>query len=350
MSDISSKIQACVLAGAIGDAMGAPVEFMRALEIHGLTEGRGVTQYYPAYGKTGAITDDTQMTLFTIEALLRCFEQGNQNDIDALHQSLTQSYLHWFITQGEIGELVPPDESFLLNYPLLHSRRSPGNTCLSALQQLADWHDIAYNDSKGCGGVMRVAPVGIAGVLGNWTNKQVFDNAQLAAKITHGHPDGIIPAGQFALIVYRLFKGDTPTQAISVALKLSVEYPDHQASVEALNKALMLASTSVAKGQAINMLGEGWVAEEALAIAVYCLLVAPDFHQLINLSVSHSGDSDSTGSIAGNLWGAMHGMTGIPESWLKGLELREAMDDCIQRLNGFLPQTMLCSTSKQGQV
>lgn len=74
--------------------------------------------------------------------------------------------------------------------------------------------------------------------------------------------------------------------------------------------------------EAIEQLGEGWIAEEALAIAVYCALVADSFQEGVLLAVNHGGDSDSTGAIAGNLLGALYGVRSIPQYWLDGLELQ----------------------------
>jgi ADP-ribosylglycohydrolase len=71
-------------------------------------------------------------------------------------------------------------------------------------------------------------------------------------------------------------------------------------------------------------MGQGWVAEEALSISLYCALVAQsDFKTGILLAINHSGDSDSTGAITGNVLGALLGKTSIPPDWLARLELRE---------------------------
>ena len=61
--------------------------------------------------------------------------------------------------------------------------------------------------------------------------------------------------------------------------------------------------------------------EEALAISVFCALTAPDFAEGVIRAVNHDGDSDSTGAIAGNLLGALHGVENVPRKWLSGLEL-----------------------------
>jgi ADP-ribosyl-[dinitrogen reductase] hydrolase len=65
----SDHIAGCLLGRAVGDALGAPIEFLRLSEIRERFGLAGLTDYAPAYGKLGAITDDTQMTLFTAERL-----------------------------------------------------------------------------------------------------------------------------------------------------------------------------------------------------------------------------------------------------------------------------------------
>lgn len=68
--------EGCLLGGAVGDALGAPVEFMSLDAILRKFGPSGITEYFPAFGKTGAITDDTQMTLFTAEGMLRVVTRG----------------------------------------------------------------------------------------------------------------------------------------------------------------------------------------------------------------------------------------------------------------------------------
>jgi len=109
---------------------------------------------------------------------------------------------------------------------------------------------------------------------------------------------------------------------------------DHEETEAALAKAVLLADQGKPPEDAIPELGEGWVAEEALAIAVYCALVATDFSQTIRMAVNHGGDSDSTGAIAGNLVGAQSGLSAIDDHWLETLELRDTLqllaDDLLE--------------------
>ena len=76
------------------------------------------------------------------------------------------------------------------------------------------------------------------------------------------------------------------------------------------------------------------MAEEALSIGVYCALVAGnDFGKGVLLAVNHSGDSDSTGSIAGNIIGIQCGVEGIPAGWLADLEMKDLIEEVANDLS-----------------
>jgi len=183
------------------------------------------------------------------------------------------------------------------------------------------------NNSKGCGGVMRVAPVGLVAE----DEEQAFSLGCQAAAITHGHPSGYYSAGCFAAIIYHLMAGRSLPEAIELALRI-LERPiniDHEECAEAIRQAVALwrSGDPSPAPEVIERLGGGWVGEEALAISLYCALAAQDdFSRGVLLAVNHSGDSDSTGAITGNLLGLMLGVEAIPEKWLSELELRAEIE------------------------
>jgi ADP-ribosylglycohydrolase len=170
---------------------------------------------------------------------------------------------------------------------------------------------------------MRVAPLGA--VPTGW-----FELGARAAALTHGHPSGYLSAGVLAHLVGELVRGRGLPEAIERARSELVAWPRHEETVRALDAAVTLASSGPVTAEALEMLGGGWVGEEALAIGVCCALVAPDVRSGVLLAVNHSGDSDSTGSIAGNLLGAMYGVAALPNDLLEHLEgadVIEAMAD-----------------------
>lgn len=323
---IRDRFLGCMLGGAVGDALGAAVEFMSREEIVNRFGARGITDYVPVYGRCGAITDDTQMTLFTAEGLIRGWVRLCMRGITTYVGVTGHAYLRWLMTQGEkpACDVYPEKRGWLLEQPELHNRRAPGNTCLSALRQAENFGAVAVNDSKGCGGVMRVAPAGLFGW--HWHPEQPVEetfnlSCELAA-LTHGHPTGQLAAGVLAVLVLGLTDGATLEEVVRTAKACLAKHVGHEETLRAIEQAEALAAGVTQPVEAIEKLGQGWVAEEALAIALYCALVADTFEEGIVLAVNHGGDSDSTGAITGNLLGALHGTDAIPKHWLEDLELR----------------------------
>ena len=331
----------CLLGGAVGDALGAPVEFISRAEIIRRFGAGGIREYVPAYGKLGAITDDTQMTLFTAEGLLRAAPGKDTSDMSDATSAIAQAYQRWFHTQGQRHPMHEHClDGSLIQHRELHSLRGPGTTCLSGLRSMQHATGLAANGSKGCGGVMRVAPIGMYYATLAQTDKegqarlmkQAFDLACKAAAITHGHPTGQLSSGAFAAIIMQLLLGVSLPAAIDAVLALLSGRPSHEETTSAIHAASRLAAQMPNDIDSMALLGEGWIAEEALAIALYCALSAKDFRSGVELAVNHSGDSDSTGSMAGQLLGAMYGMQGIPTSWLESLELRTVIETIAYEL------------------
>jgi ADP-ribosylglycohydrolase len=184
------------------------------------------------------------------------------------------------------------------------------------------------NDSKGCGGVMRVAPIGLL-----VEKKRVFETAARAAGITHGHPSGYLAAGAFATIIADVLNGATIEQSARGVMESLGGYPDHEEVQKGIKAALEAFYNRPASPETVESLGGGWIAEEALAIAIYCSLAAgSDFKTGIQLAVNHGGDSDSTGSLTGNLLGTLLGRESIPGNYLQHLELVPVIEEIANDL------------------
>ncbi len=95
-----------------------------------------------------------------------------------------------------------------------------------------------------------------------------------------------------------------------------------------MEKAIHIAKSEMDDLDAIRTLGQGWVAEETLAIAIYCALkYKNDFKKGVVAAVNHDGDSDSTGAVTGNILGVYLGINQIPEELIKPLELRDVIEE-----------------------
>jgi ADP-ribosylglycohydrolase len=363
----TDRIAGCLLAGAAGDALGAPVEFLSLGEIRRRYGPGGIQDLDRAYGRVGAITDDTQMTLFTADGLLRARvareEAGPGDDGGAgdPRPFVHRAYLRWLVTQGDaVNAHRRGPDGWLFALDDLHHRRGPGNTCLTALSSGAmGTRDHALNHSKGCGGVMRAAPAGLVGA------DDPFALGCDVAAITHSHPTGFLAAGALAVMVHRILQGDTLAAALQHALHRLAREPDHDETTAALRGAMDLAGEVAGRGrtgdpgeagepgepavrgaigvaassETVERLGGGWIAEEALAIAVFCALVHPtDLEAALVLAANHSGDTDSTAAITGNVMGALLGRDAIPRRWLEALELRAAIEQLAADLaTGYEP-------------
>jgi ADP-ribosylglycohydrolase len=350
-----AKFRGCLLGGAIGDALGAPVEFMRLSAIQDKFGPQGVTKFEPSYGGIGRITDDTQMTLFTAEGLLRGYVRGCYKGISSLVGTTANAYQRWLKTQGDDVEAqVAEPDGWLVTHKELHKRRAPGNTCISSLQLMDQIGRPAQNDSKGCGAVMRVAPVGLFRAAGG--READFDATfQLAADIgalTHGHPTGYLTAGVFAVLIEVLSRGLPLHLAIEFAKVCLRKKEQHQETMEAIQLAERFARSGAASAKAIRELGEGWIAEEALAISIYCALTANTLERAVLTAVNHDGDSDSTGAMTGNLMGAALGIEQIPADWQTQVELRnvaiQIADDLLDfpswQIGEYIPRTTEAQT------
>ncbi|KPV39930.1 hypothetical protein AN478_06960 [Thiohalorhabdus denitrificans] len=334
-----SLYRGCLLGGAVGDALGAPVEFYSRQSILAEYGPGGIRDLAPAFGRIGAITDDTQMTLFTAEGMLRAHVRGCMRGITTYPGVTAYAYLRWLRTQGVEPRARCESDGWLIQHPELFARRAPGNTCIQALAALQELGDGADNHSKGCGAVMRVAPVGLyyanwAGVDGKRT-ANAFNTAAEIAGITHGHPTGQLAAGFLAVVVAELARGEDLQVAIAGAKKELREHRNHEETTAAVEHAERLAVTNPGDPQSLPELGQGWIAEEALGIALYSVLSTTTLEEAVTLAVNHDGDSDSTGAITGNLAGALYGEEAIPERWLEALELREAISAMAEDLHEF---------------
>lgn len=335
------KYRGCLIGGAAGDALGYAVEFLDEREIFRKYGERGITAYELVDG-VAQISDDTQMTLFTANGLLCGTTRGKVQGITESYPScIAQCYMDWLKTQtsAEFG-MEEPACSWLGNVPALHHSRAPGNTCIHALMQ-GDPGSTAEpkNNSKGCGGVMRVAPIGLY-----FAEKDIEALDMIgaeAAALTHGHALGYMPAAALVHIVH--LAAHHPEKTLLFAVKDSMRaltelFPDEEclpALLALMQKAIVLSGENLDDVDAIRALGEGWVAEETLAIAVYCALkYQDDFDKALIAAVNHSGDSDSTGAVTGNISGAYLGLDRIPQKYLDKLELRDVImelaDDLFQ--------------------
>ncbi len=331
-----NKFKGCLIGGAVGDALGYPIEFATP------NKNNKVKRYA---GK-GIISDDTQMTLFTANGLLwgqtRFQLRGIAPDpTDCIYFA----YQDWYKTQNK-NKNIETKMSWIAELPDLNVERAPGMTCLNALSsnKKGTIND-PINNSKGCGSVMRVAPIGLFFGKGYSLHEIGKYGAETGA-ITHGHPLGIIPCYVLTIIINILaYTNKTIEEAVNEAIdeyKINFDIfskDDRDYFINLIRKAIELSHKKFADDEKnIKELGEGWVAEEALAIAIYSAIkYSNDFEKAIICSVNHGGDSDSTGAITGNIIGTYLGFDKIPKYYVDDLELCDIIIEIAEDLCNECP-------------
>ena len=306
---------------AYGDSLGKPTEFQTYEEIvarHGPAGPRELT------GEPALVTDDTQMMLAVGEALLAVDELTPER----FEPVLRQNFVDWSVS---------PDND-----------RAPGMTCLRACADLADgrpWQQATQIASKGCGANMRVTPVGL---LPGISDEDRAGAAQLQAALTHGHPTGLAASELTAFAPLWLRAGLAPAELLPALRQRCADqrgvyherwlgdlYPAAAAAGEmtrgwdecaaALDR-VAAALPQPPPGDPCLATGAGWIAEEALATALYCYLLTPtDPVAVLARGATSSGDSDSIACLAGSFAGAALGLDAWPAAWRHQIEYRDRL-------------------------
>lgn len=321
--DRLSRRLACLAGGAVGDALGYAVEFLRLPEITRRYGDAGILEPQTDASGRLVVSDDTQMTLFAAQGLI----QALNATLEERTAAQRRAFLDWLETQEGVFR---PGREGLLAHPVLWARRAPGLTCLSALREGGRGDLVRrINDSKGCGGVMRAAP---AGLIPGIAPEAAFDLGVRGAALTHGHPSGHLPAGALAALVAHLMSGDGLEDSWTQVRRLLARREGAGETLEAVDRAVDLAGRErISNAEAIRRLGEGWTGHEALAIALFATLRGEDLVDTLRIAANHDGDSDSTAAIAGNLRGAEEGLYGLPLEWILALDVVEPLVEIARR-------------------
>ena len=348
---VKDCIRGCLMAGAVGDALGYVVEFMSRESILARYGDKGITKFDITPEGKALVSDDTQMTLFTANGMLMGITRGDMRGIGGAPENyVSGAYLDWYYTQtGKKREIFAHDwhYTWLRDLPELAHRRAPGNTCLAACEAMYYGMDVE-NNSKGCGGIMRVAPMALlsVGYLVRGERFYSVDEMDKAgaetARVTHKHPLGFLPAAMLTHLLYKLvpMSVEAVREEFEQLVEDTIEALDNiykgefeeykRYLADLTRKAVALAGNGRSDADNIRSLGEGWTGEEAWGIALYCAMrYADSVEDAIMAAVNHDGDSDSTGSICGNIMGAIHGYETIKRQRLfcpQGKELEQTLE------------------------
>ncbi|MBC7286468.1 MAG: ADP-ribosylglycohydrolase family protein [Armatimonadetes bacterium] len=302
------KYVGCMVGLAVGDALGFPVEFWdeRTLAAEPVEDFRAFRKFPP-----GTFSDDTQMSIALAKALLR----AGDRPLEELMQVVAEEFVAWASSP--------------------ENNRAPGEACLRGCEKLArgvHWSRSGCEGSKGCGAGMRSAPVGLY-YYGD--EERLVEVARAQAICTHRHPTaeagGLGTAYAVALALEGVAPHEFPRRIAEVTAEISAEFADCIMRAEAVvDKPQRQAFRAISGGERI-----GWVAEEAVAAALWCFLQAPeDFARAVLLAANSplDADRDSIACIAGAIAGAYLGEAAIPEKWRSRVEKADELVALGERL------------------
>jgi ADP-ribosylglycohydrolase len=311
---LDSAFRGAMLGLAVGDAFAYPCEFRSRAAILGAFGPAGLTEMVALHDPRwpewpmilgarhppGTYTDDTQMSIAVARALLDPASGVSAgDDLDALMRAMAARFVAWSHSAD--------------------NDRAPGQTCMTACERLADgvpWRQAGVADSKGCGSAMRVAPVGLRF---HRDPDRLLEVARASSLLTHGHDAAVEGAAAAALLVALALERASPEDMYRAVAEQCCPRSADFAACWARLPALLDAPPEVALSE--DGLGEGWVAEEAVASALYCVWRTPaDFRQTVITAANTDGDSDSIACIAGGISGALNGVEAIPARWRDTVE------------------------------
>ncbi len=316
-----SRRLACLLGGALGDAFGYPVAYDDLAAIQARHGVLGLRE--PEFRQDRLlVSDETQMTLFTLEGLTRAMQTPKQSEHDLLEQ-IRLSYLDWLECQG-LGSGAGNHATRLLKHAALHAQRAPCKICIQALRAgSVGSPERPINDCKESGGAMRVAPVAL---MPEMSVERAFRIGARAAALTHGHPAGYLPAGILAAAVRGLLEGKPLQIALIHAGDQARAMTGHEPILARL-RATVDASILPYANRLPDVLGKTRESMDALSIGFYAAGRSQDFLEVMAIAANHDGDSDAAASVAGQLFGTLRGIEALPNDWIRRLDVLEALCD-----------------------
>jgi ADP-ribosyl-[dinitrogen reductase] hydrolase len=295
-ADRDGRALAAFLGFALGDALGATVEFMTrgeiaaAYGIHRKILGGGWLNLKP-----GAVTDDTQMSLALGRSLIR------RGGFDA--RDVCEEFAAW-LRGGPIDV---------------------GNTCRRGIRRYmakGTTSGVFSEGDAGNGAAMRVLPVALAtlnrpDLVEDWTLGQ--------GRITHHHP--LSDAASLALVrmVQALISGEGKTRAQDLAEALVAEAPAFRFMPY--------------KGQTSAFV------VDTMQTVLHCFFSSETFADCLIATVNQGGDADTTGAIVGMLAGAAYGPEALPQDWLNQLDRAVATEIRTQ-----VPALLALTAAKRGAI
>lgn len=308
--ELLSRYRGALLGLAVGDALGAPVEFCAPSTFAPVTEMRSGGPFGLA---AGTWTDDTSMALCLAESLIE------RNGFDAADQM--ERYSRWH----RYGHLSSTGHCFDI-----------GNTTAAALRSYEKtrqpYSGSAAPTAAGNGSLMRLAPVPLFYMA---DPKMAVSHAALSSRTTHGAITAVDSCRYFSALILGALQGRTRPELLEGVFD---PYDGCWADQPLCPEVLEVAGGSFRSRRPPEIRGSGYVVA-TLEAALWAFGRSQSFENGALEAVNLGDDADTTGAVYGQIAGAFYGLDGIPQTWLETLAHRSLVDRFAQRLyeHRYLP-------------
>jgi len=300
---LEERMVGSIVGFAIGDALGAPVEFMKNRPV--------IAGFEPSYKKglkAGQYTDDTQHLEIALDA---CLEAQGRIDVYAQARKL----MDWY-TSGNARSMGRTTESALKNLLKGISPLKSGINRTDACSSLA---------------IARVLPYALVSAITPFTHKLTRADTRKILGITHAHRN-VLQMGELVnYLVQEVMHGKDTEQTIDMIL-----FEDNFLSRRIRDKLRVvkdLSESDEEQQSAMQKIGNSGFVEDVVFSALYAVIKNESFKEAVITSANAGGDSDSRAALTGSLYGLQKGVQGIPPKWIKGLERNDELIEKAKRLS-----------------
>ncbi len=293
MEQALDKAKGAFIGLAVGDAVGTTLEFQQrdASHVNDMVGGG------PFRLKAGEWTDDTSMALCLAEA---CIESGRV-DVNLFRDKLVDWYKNG--TNSVNGRCfdIGYTTRFALEQYIQHGKKWFGNT---------------ERNTAGNAAIIRQAPA----VIANWRSLQrIYFATKSQSRATHGAAESFFACNYHGYLLHMLINGHDKSSVFS----------PHKIP---LSSRLLIINAGEYKLKSRHQIRSSGYVIDTLEAAIWSVWNTNNFRDAILLAANLADDADSVAATAGQIAGALYGVSGIPQEWLSKLAQRQRIDDMAYKL------------------
>jgi ADP-ribosyl-[dinitrogen reductase] hydrolase len=296
MKKDKNKFYGCFAGLAVGDALGAPVEFFPPGSFKPITD---MVEGGKLKLAKGEFTDDTSMALCLAESLLR------SDGFDPYDQM--ECYCDWALH----GRFSSRDYAFGFGQTFMttfHKYRRTGDPFAGCINP--------KRPGNGC--IMRLAPIPLFFFP---DEARIVYYSGESSKTTHGHPESIFASRLFGCMIFRALSGRSKEDVLF----------DHAPEPGAPENILQIAQGKY-KNKKEADIESTFFAGKCLEAALWSFYHTGSYKEAVLKAANLGGDADSTAAVCGQIAGAYYGYEAIPKSWIEALVKKEMIIHMAERL------------------